>query len=74
MIVARCLDAAGQPLLMLGLTAENVRRLKLGQPIDVPRKSLDACGLTELRIGIMYGETIEAIAEELGASNAQRAI
>lgn len=47
----------GQPLLVLGLTTENLQRLVAGEPIDVPREALDAVGYQGKRVMIIYGRT-----------------
>lgn len=54
MIVARTEDKSGQPMWLLGLSAENVRRLRAGEPIDVPLP--DDAGI---RIGIFGGRGTE---------------
>lgn len=50
------------PLLLLGLSAGNVRRLTEGQPILV---ELDALLGVHGELAIHYGETLGAIADEL---------
>lgn len=53
---------------ILGLDAENVRRLQAGKPILV---SLGQIGGTD-DVLIVYGETIEAIAAELERASGAR--
>lgn len=65
MIVASGDDADGRKVLVFGLSAENLRRLQLHQPIDVPRAGLVAAGVPQLRVFILFGETEQAIADEL---------
>lgn len=52
----------GQPLLVIGLSAENCRRLLLGQPIPFDTAPL---GLPPMRVLICGGQTEEAIAADL---------
>lgn len=70
MIVARGLPLEGddRSLVIFGISEENVRRLKMGQPIDVPRSSLEAVGLGDKRVLIMYGKTLEHIERKLGVN------
>lgn len=58
----------GQPLLVLGLTTENLQRLVAGQPIDVPREALDAVGYQGKRVMIIYGRTEQDLVAELKRS------
>jgi hypothetical protein len=51
-------------LFILGMDAENVRRLKMGEPIVI---SLAELGGTD-DICIMYGETLDDIKKELEAN------
>ena len=51
----------GRKLILLGISAINVRELKRGRPIGI---KLEELGL-EGEIAIMYGETEEDIAVEL---------
>jgi hypothetical protein len=52
----------GKRLLLLGLTPENVGRLRAGQPILV---DADKLGLPDLRIALCYGESINDIANDV---------
>jgi hypothetical protein len=49
-------------LILLGLSAENVRRLKLGMPIKFDGAEINLPGLT---FGIVYGETEMALEKQL---------
>lgn len=48
--------------LVFGLSEENVRRLKEGQPVKINLKDM---GLEDRNILIVYGETEEKIYEEM---------
>lgn len=48
--------------LVFGLSAENIKRLKDGQPIVINMKDV---GLEERRIMITYGETEEKLYEKM---------
>ena len=48
---------------IFGITAENVKRLKEGKPIQINMKEL---GLGDNKIFIMYGEDEHAILDKLG--------
>jgi hypothetical protein len=52
------------PIVFLGVTTENVRRLKTGQPIDVDLKPLIR-GQIPARVVIAYGETHVEIVETI---------
>ena len=56
---------SGEPLLLLGLTGENVTRLAAGEPILIRSSELGKLGLPPIVIGIHYGKTVDAILEEL---------
>ena len=56
------LKASGPENVILGLSKENIRRLKLGQPIVFEGKEIQVPGK---RFIIMYGETEDTIAAEL---------
>lgn len=55
-------DRNGRPTIGLGLTAENIRRLKAGQPISVAGESVN---IPNVDILILYGETENDIFKEL---------
>lgn len=55
-------DAAGQPVVILGLSGENVTRLMADEPILI---NLAELGLAPLRIAIIGGRTEETIAAQL---------
>jgi len=50
-----------EPLILLGLSAENVRRLQDGQPIHV---RLSEMGL-DVQVAIFYGETEEQMVRDM---------
>lgn len=52
----------GKPLMLLGLSRENINRLVQDKPISFDGSDLDFYGT----IMIIFGETEEAIAEALG--------
>lgn len=54
----------GKPFLMLGIDAENVRRLKQGKPIAIRGKDVNL----DLDVFIMYGATVKDIYRELKAA------
>lgn len=57
-------DGKNGPLAILGLSAENVKRLQAGQPIHVPAKS--EIGLNKGLI-LFYGETEHQMMNEIRA-------
>jgi hypothetical protein len=54
----------GRPLLVIGLEAGNIERLKRGQPIMFPAEQLEMQGFD---IAIQYGDTKEAMVAEMEA-------
>jgi hypothetical protein len=60
-------DGKDQQLLILGLSAENRRRLGDGKPIDLSRASHGMAIPAGLRIMIFAGETEDSMREQLGA-------
>lgn len=61
MIRARATSADGRPVILLGLTRENIRRLvDLGQPIHVSGESLGISSRVAA-INIVFGETADDI-------------
>lgn len=58
----------GAPLLVIGLSAENGRRLVGGEPIRVKAEDLALMGLPEMEIVLVGGATEEEIAEDLRAA------
>ena len=62
MIRAVATRADGTKLLLLGVDERNVERLKAGKPIMVEGGPL---GLPNVAVAIMYGETMQAIIDEL---------
>lgn len=61
MLRASSTSGDGRRLMLLGLTPENVRRLKDGEPILVDCAELGV----DARLTIMFGQTERAIAAEL---------
>lgn len=55
-------DSKDGRLLLLGLTPENITRLQAGRPILIEGTKL---GLSNVRIGLCYGETVNDIADEI---------
>jgi hypothetical protein len=55
----------GRPLLMLGITDENVARLKAGKPILVKADDVAAMGLPAIAVAIQYGATEQAILDDI---------
>lgn len=53
--------AYGRPVLILGLSDENVRRLTGDQPVLIRGHELRSMGLPDIDIAIVHGETEEAI-------------
>jgi hypothetical protein len=61
MVIARAKGASGRDILLLGLSAENVRRLQGGEPIRVTQET-HGPGIPEgWVIGLVFGETEEDI-------------
>lgn len=61
MITAIGREEGGEPLIYLGLTPENIRRLIAGQPIDVPKNRLRDMGFPNpVRIVIAHIESYAA--------------
>lgn len=67
MIKAAGRDGNGRPLLVLGITAENVAKLKQGDPILIRSEQMGRLGLPELSLVICYGDTEGNIIAELEA-------
>jgi hypothetical protein len=65
MIKASGRTGLGQPLLILGLSGENVARLAAGEPIKISTAHLAQLGLPgTMEIVIHYGKTEQAILDE----------
>lgn len=71
MIKAAGKTALGLPLLLLGLSAENVARLTAGQPIQISPSALSELGLPAMRVLIHYGTTEQDILDELRSHGVQ---
>jgi hypothetical protein len=65
MIKAATQTHTGTPVLLLGLTAENLARLGAGWPVRVSVDDIRALNLPELEIFLHYGHTEAAILAEL---------
>jgi hypothetical protein len=57
----------GEPLLLLGLSGENVTRLTAGEPVRITSAQMAAMGLPPIMIVIHYGRTEQAILDEFAA-------
>jgi hypothetical protein len=57
MIKAAGKTGLGLPLLLLGLSGENVTRLAAGEPIRIRAQDVAALGLPQVEIVIHYGRT-----------------
>jgi hypothetical protein len=53
--------------LVLGLDRTNIERLTKGQPIRISPESHPDSAAGDLRIYIMFGETLQAIVDDLNA-------
>jgi hypothetical protein len=58
----------GQPLLLLGLSEENMARLVAGEPILIRAEELVALGVPAMQVVICYGKTEAAILKDLRAT------
>ena len=67
MIKAAGKTGLGLPLLLLGLSGENVTRLTAGEPIRITAQDLAGLGLPQMEIVIHYGRTEQAIIDEMRA-------
>lgn len=65
MIKATGRSADGTPVLVLGLSGENVARLMAKEPILVSKETMAEMGFPSMHVVIVGGRTEEAIAEEL---------
>lgn len=66
MIRAASRKQTGEPVILLGVTEENVNRLKEGKPIRVDLAQFEV-GL-EGDLVILYGKTHRAVVDDLNAS------
>lgn len=60
-------EAGGKPLLVLGLTRENLDRLSANQPIVIIPEQMTELQLPEMTIVILGGETMQDLNEDLKA-------
>lgn len=66
MIKARVEHADGTPGLLVGLSRGNIDKLLAGQPVVLTPLDLQVIGLPMMSVAIIFGETEQAIAEDLG--------
>jgi hypothetical protein len=57
--------AGNAPLLILGLSRQNVEHLMAGRPIHIPATEIVTMGLPSMTVAVIYGETEQEIAEAL---------
>ena len=67
MIKAAGKTSLGVPLLLLGLSGENVTRLAAGEPIRVSAAAMRELGLPQVEVVLHYGRTEDDIVAELKA-------
>lgn len=67
MIKAAGKTALGLPVLLLGLSGENVTRLAAGEPIRISPQAMSQLGLPQMEVVIHYGRTEDDIVAELKA-------
>ena len=67
MIKASGQTALGLPVLLLGLSGENVTRLAAGEPIRISPQAMGQLGLPQMEVVIHYGRTEDDILTELKA-------
>ena len=67
MIKAAGKTGLGLPLLLLGLSGENVTRLAAGEPIRISAAQMAGLGLPQMEVVIHYGRTEDDILAELKA-------
>lgn len=65
MIKAAGKTGLGLPLLMLGLSGENVARLTAGEPIRIDAEQMTRMGLPQMVIVIHYGRTEQSILDDM---------
>jgi hypothetical protein len=65
MIKAAGKTALGLPLLILGLSGENVTRLAAGEPIRISAAQMAELGLPQMEIVLHYGRTEQEIVTDL---------
>jgi hypothetical protein len=65
MIKMGSVTALGEPLLLLGLSGENVTRLAAGEPIHVTSAQIAELGLPPMVVVIHYGRTEQDIVDEM---------
>lgn len=65
MIKASGVTGDGRPLLILGLSGENVTRLVADEPIFITPEQMAEMALPPMALAIVYGRTEEAIKAQL---------
>jgi hypothetical protein len=65
MFIASAFLEDGKQLLVLGLSAENRKRLTAGQPMDISRESHGLAVPPGLKIMIFAGETEETMGKQM---------
>jgi hypothetical protein len=65
MIKMGSVTALGEPLLLLGLSGDNVARLAAGEPIHVTSAQIAELGLPPMVVVIHYGRTEQDILNEM---------
>ena len=71
MIKAAGKTGLGVPLLLLGLSGENVTRLAAGEPIRVSAAAMRDLGLPQVEVVLHYGKTEDDILAGLKAHGVQ---
>lgn len=67
MLKASARTPAGEPVLFLGLTGENVTRMAAGEPVRIRAAELAGLGLPAVEVVLHYGKTEQAILDDLAA-------
>jgi hypothetical protein len=65
MIKAAGKTGLGLPLLLLGLSGENITRLAAGEPIRISAQHMTRLGLPAMEIVLHYGRTEQDILSEM---------
>lgn len=71
-MVIALLEGGTRPVLMLGLTEENVKRLKLGQPIHVTRDKHGEAIPDSMDLAILYGKDSDELMNLLRSAGSVR--
>lgn len=65
MIKAAGKTGLGLPLLILGISGENVTRLAAGEPIRISARHMAELGLPQMEVVICYGRTEQDVLNDL---------